>query len=670
MKIKKIWANNFRTIKGYQELPLNDTTTNLFVGETNGIGKSSWFFCFYYLVTGYINGKTQDEYVNWDSAEMSCGVEFEYKSHTFKIETSYKCGKDGKPGKADKTLWIDKEQYDGVTGCNKKLKEYFEPNLFLNATGLLQDSGNVVLIKDSERRDNLKKVFNLDYSDDIKELEKEEKSVDVNELNPKQKSLIELQAKTFDKQKLLELPSTENEYTTAKDNITTTTSDIAKIDLDIKSIDTKKKEKESKEAAIKSKQDLLVKENSSVERLNNEIESLEHFNQDFSRINKYKDDLEKIKFERVKQFDDSILNTKLQLLADNCAKIKSLQKTITDCKSGKCPTCGDDFNSTKHDAYETEIKAISDNNVALQNDIQNLKKEKSDYEEIVKQNESKKRDKELLESKIEAEQKRLDNELKVNADKLAQVKASLAEKESIVTNLSKEISDIAKALSEIVVDDISELLLKQHELQTKLSTNRTLVSNYESVISKNELIEKQNEKLESDEIENNKLIVETQKEADELIEKKQQLSKMRFFLKNEFPSYVISTMITSIQDTMNEFISKVYYKDLDIEISGTDDSIAILYGTGQRKVDVINASGAEKALLAISYCYALNKFKDYGVLFLDEVDESLKQDAAIKLAEAIKKIEVEYGFLGIVTHIAAVQDFYYANEANVIEVDK
>jgi len=145
---------------------------------------------------------------------------------------------------------------------------------------------------------------------------------------------------------------------------------------------------------------------------------------------------------------------------------------------------------------------------------------------------------------------------------------------------------------------------------------------------------------------------------------------MRFFLKKEFPSYVISSMIKQIEIDMNEFISKVYYKDLDVEIIGTDDKISVLYGTGKEKVDCVNASGAEEKILSLSFCYSLNKLKHYDIIMLDEVDESLTENNAVALAEMIVSIQEDYDFIGIVSHINQVKDLYATAGANIIEVDK
>ena len=69
-----------------------------------------------------------------------------------------------------------KSHHSGISTCNKKLKEYFDPSLFIPSVFIEQNAKNFTSIKPSDRRDNLKKIFNLDYTQEIKEIEKEEKN--------------------------------------------------------------------------------------------------------------------------------------------------------------------------------------------------------------------------------------------------------------------------------------------------------------------------------------------------------------------------------------------------------------------------------------------------------------------------------------------------------------
>jgi len=664
LKITKLYCTNFRTLKGFHELPLTDEKINLFVGETNGIGKSSWFFLVYYLLANYTSGKTIEDYVNWDSTEMSGGIDFEFKNLEFKVEMTYK------NKKADKTLWIGTKQFDGVTACNKKLKEYFDPNLFIGATGLFQNARNFTAIKDSERMSNLMKVFSIDYTPEVKLLEKEEKDIQEKELSPKEKELIALKAKTFTVNQISELPFSEDVYNINKLLVEGYIKENSKLESTIQNNDKVVSDRISTNVAIKTKKDLIAYQTNSKNSIEKEIIQYKNFVSNTSTLDELKLKLDTIKFERIKAFDESDLNTKIQTLADNNAKKRTLEKTIQDCKSGKCPTCGEDFNSSKHELYETEILGINTTNETLTTEINSLKEEKKTYEEIVKQNESKKRDKELLESKIKNESSRLEEEIKTNSDKVVSKEKELESKIEIITQAETDLLQLEEKLKSLVeenIDSIKTLLENNKKEKAELeSKNKT----YDDTITRNKVVEENNIRLEKEKEENDILIKATEKVIDELIEKKDQINKMRLFLKKEFPSYVIDSMIEQIQDNMNEFISKVYYKDLDVEIKGSDDSIEVLYGTGARKVDTINASGAEESLLALAYCYALNKLQNYSILFMDEVDSSLKDEAAIKLAEMIDVIKEEYDFIGIVSHVKSVQDFYGTNGANIIEVDK
>jgi DNA repair exonuclease SbcCD ATPase subunit len=608
--------------------------------------------------------------VNWDSKDMSCGMEFEFKNHKFKVECSYKIGNEKTPGKADKTLWIDDEEFNGVSGCNKKLKEFFEPGLFIGATGLFQNAKNFTSVKDSERRDNLKKVFDIDYSEECRELEKEEKKLQDEELTVNENRLLVLKSKKFVVEQLLDLPLPDEEYATLKkelDELQSSLFDVKTKLASVNEVNTKKKNLETQLSNFEQKK--LAQENKLVlEKENNK--KLLSVTIDKSKLEEHTQALSNIKIERIKTFEENNLTSKQQQLANNNATIRTLQKKLQDCKDGKCPICEKPFSTHDTQTINDEIDTLQTSNTELKTSIDNLLAEKKQFEEAVRLNESKKRDKELLETKIKNEEARLTREEEINKSKLEQSNIAIKQLETNIVELNSNISNMQNELSSIVVYDTTELNSSIKNIETKIATNKLSIDNYVSIKNKNDLIQQQNKKTLEDEINTKQEIVDLQSKIDELAIKKQQLTKMRFFLKKEFPSYVISSMIEQIQDDMNDFISKVYYKDLDVEINGDDDKIEVLYGTGDRKIDAINASGAEESLLALSYCYSLNKLKGYNILFSDEVDSPLTEKAALDLAEMMEKIKEEYDFIMIISHVKAVQDYFAINGANVVEVDR
>lgn len=662
MKITKLAGSNFRTLKGKFEIPLNGETINLFYAENNGAGKTSALYAFLFLVADYSSGKTKDECVNWDSETMNLVTEFEHNGINFKIEYDYN------KGKQNKTLTINNEEFSGISTCNKKLKEYFDPSLFIPSVFIEQNAKNFTSIKPSDRRDNLKKIFNLDYSQEIKEIEKEEKELQDKEISVVEKNLIIEKSKTFELKELMTSTNTEEEYEEFKKNIETLTSEIARLSNQIQDVETQKQKKSNVEKRIKEEKESLLNLKNKKQSFESKILELENFKIDDSIIKDYEEKISSIKLERVKQFDEDELKTTKQNVANKNAELKTLKKQLQDCKDGICPTCGKDFSSHDTESINKEIDLLQSQLDNLNETVKKLEEEKNTYEEAIKSNESKKRDKELFQSKIESEQKRLDREKEINERDLLTYKEEL---ESInFSTIEETIATLEKELSSIIIKDISECEIQIEENKKEKQTFTTMCENFESIKNKNELIEQDNKKIIEDEKICKQNIVSLEKSLDELTIKKQQLNKMKNFLKKEFPSYVISSMVEQIEISMNEFISKVYYKDLDVEIIANDDTIDVLYGTGVRKVDAINASGAEESLLALSYCYSLNKLKNFNLLLMDEVDSSFTQDASMELANMIQKIKDEYDFIGIISHVDVVKDYYEMNGANMVNVDE
>lgn len=662
MKITKLSGSNFRTLKGKFDIPLNGETINLFYAENNGAGKTSALYAFLFLVADYSSGKTKDECVNWDSETMNLVTEFEHEGNTFKIEYDYN------KGKQNKTLTINDEEYSGISTCNKKLKEYFDPSLFIPSVFIEQNAKNFTSIKPSDRRDNLKKIFNLDYTQEIKEIEKEEKELQDKEIYSIEKNLIIEKSKTFELKQLMTSPNTEEEYEEYKKNIEVLTNEIAKLSNQVQDVETQKQKKSNIEKRIKEEKQSLSNLKDKKQSLESKILELENFTIDNSLIVEYEEKINSIKLERVKQFNEEYLTASKQTLANNNAEIKTLKKHLQDCKDGICPTCGKDFSSHDTESINKEIDLLQSQLDDLNETVKKLEEEKKAFENAVKLNESKKRDKELFQSKIESEQKRLDREKEINERDLLKCKEEL---ESInFSTIEETIKTLEKELSSIVVQDISECESQIEKNKATKQSLMTICENFESIKNKNELIEQDNKKMIEDEKTCKQNIINLEKSLDELTIKKQQLNKMKSFLKKEFPSYVISSMVEQIEISMNEFISKVYYKDLDVEIIANDDTIDVMYGTGIRKVDAINASGAEESLLALSYCYSLNKLKNFNLLLMDEVDSSFTQDASMELANMIQKIKEEYDFIGIISHVDVVKDYYEMNGANMINVDE
>ena len=667
MKINKFWLNNFRTIKGYYEVPIsNDSSLNLITAEQNGAGKTSIFFAFYFLVIDYVNGKTKDEYINWDSDDMSCGIDFDFENRNFKIECSLSRGKS-----LEKTLSIDGEEFSGSTAVNKKLKEYFDPSLFLNSTALFQGSKNFTSIKDSERRDNLKKVFNIDYKDEVKNLDVEDKDLDEKQIKPLEKELIILKAKTFKIEDVKPFGIVnESNVDSYKKQIADNEELISSIRVLLASIDSKKQIKLSKEKELERKRTNINQYETTKKNIEESISTIEAYKEDTSTIESYEKELEKEKVKRIRVFNEQTLLDKRDEKSKNESATSVLKKKQQDCKSGICPVCGKEFSSHDMSDINTEIENLNSIHKDIVLQIEDLEKEKKEYENTIQENKRIEHTHDILKEKIEAEKKRLADKIVFNQKELASYQNQLESLNKNIESINNEICELETEIKNIIIEDEEN---KNQELANLLGTNSSLLSKvheYENIVAVNNEIVRQNEQANKDRIKTETDIKDKQKAMDELVLKKDQFKKMKDFLRKEFPAYVISSMIQQIQDDMNDFISKVYYKDLDVEIKEDDDSISVKYGTGKVKIDTVNASGAEEGLLALSYCFALNKLKEYNILLIDEVDAAFTEDNSRKLAEIINSSKEIYDFIMVVSHVKATKDFYAVENANIINVDE
>ena len=298
MKIQRLVLNNVRSIEGELVVVLNnDVNLNLVSSSNNGMGKTTIFHTIYFLLFG-ITPDTIESMVNWNSDSMSASMDFVHNGDSFSIDYKYD------NGKAEKSLIINGEKFNGITICHKKIKEYFDPSLFIGATRLLQNEKNFVNVKDSERRESLKKVFNTDYSVEVKDIEKEIKDIDTKELEIK---INFLKAQTFEEKSMLDLPLSVDEYEQNKKIVQDNQTKIAVLNQQILTIEKDKKELESLKSQLTSVKNSLSLAETKLTSSKHSLEAYSSYTKDESTILQYRKELEEIKLARIKPFDENLL---------------------------------------------------------------------------------------------------------------------------------------------------------------------------------------------------------------------------------------------------------------------------------------------------------------------------------------------------------------------------
>jgi len=544
--------------------------------------------------------------------------------------------------------------------CNsdavKKLNEVLDSKIALNSSVVKQGENDLILLRPAERRELLKKIYNLNYQNVIKELETEIKQDKEKNLKKLDNEIYLLQNKDYFLEKITDFD--ENNYNQLKVNY----------DFKEKNYYDKLKIKESFTSIQKELEELTIKkgkfniDNNIIEKnktiiqinelsrnpgqLDNNLEKYEKELQELKvnhvqEIEKYVHEGNSLVIIRLKVFNyeelDTIKTQIIKLENDIFIEKDNLKKL----ENGICPTCDStNINSNmfikkeKLKTYEIEL-----DNLKIQKE--NLEKEKIEYENKQTEQEKIKNSKKEILQKTEYAKKQYEIEKKSYEEKLIMEGESIKNK---INNLKEKILNLENNLKKL------ELTIKQEREEKSVIENRInevnkLIKNQEIVnleILKKELNESKEtiQKIERIKIINEENIIKNkeigqQKKLDgksisSLLENKNKLNdkiqeseRCRIIFQKEFPNFIIQELIIDIENKINEFLEETYEGLYQLKIKEKKDAIYLLYGPDQ--VDVLNASKYEQTIFSNAYKYALwkilNDKKEFNYpLLLDEAD--------------------------------------------------
>jgi DNA repair exonuclease SbcCD ATPase subunit len=633
----------------------------LVVSGENGTGKSTFLKSIMLAVFDEYDGTLAD-YVNWDSDFFSVAVGFTHRGVQYESEVTYN-------GATDRTLRFGGTILKGEE-AKKKLKEIFDVDLLKAAMLAMEQQIDIVNTKPSERRDYLKRIYDIEFKHQISVIEDEAKEHEL-ELAKRTATQTEIQNRKYTVPKRPEYPFGEIEYELNKSNLELarkTLSDIegrliayqqSRADFDKLTQQTNQLnhviQKETNEISqLKSKLgELPEKKKSSLETLAREKERQSILNEkeladSAARFSSISDELKIIFPERLPLFDADEFTRVSQELYSKKSKLKELQNV-----ADVCPTCGQSINTSKHiekrkSEAEDLAKAVSE----LTNQFINLTATKKGREEAEARNKAKSERKAYLDSrlaleaekqnsiqsrgkaaleKIESEIARFDSDI-VSQEKYLQ--EILATKETSKDGLLDQLKDVQTRLDEAQkkINQLPELPLE--ETKRKIADLEKAVKSYDDVISRIQEIEKIERQIET----------QKKQDAEQLEILKDEIQVLNKFLgdtkasikilKSEFPIYVISRLIKDIEKSMNGFLKKTYGGRYEVEVSDKKNALRILYGP--KKKDVSLASGYEKQVFSSAFRLALCQALGSKSLLLDEVDS----------AASDKNSEVLYNVLG------------------------
>lgn len=475
MILRRLELTRFKKYNDYKEFDFEEGI-NLILAN-NGMGKSTMIDAIRLLILNLNSSKNLQEMINWNNGnnnfEIACDLSHENKLYRSEMKVEII----GKTVKTERRLLIDDEIIrEGASDVVEYLKDIFDPVLTDNALFLRQGANQIVDVTDSERRDVLKKMKDIDYSLKVKkEIEPEIERLKL-EIIDLDKEIFSLENKTYDPKIIKDFPFTESKYKEYLKEKESLNSEIILINSKIEEKESKEKDledlKELIETNISSVKDneITISENkvsikeqdekkivekelieSKIKKLKESIiilelgfdsegleinhrAYLETVNNDIAKLEK---ELELYPTKRISKYDSIPIETKTKEYTTTEIEIKNLKSSIKEMEKGNCPTCGREYEASTISEYKELLEE--------KEGILNKLEEEKDLLETDRREHEKKVEINITNSEKKVE---INNSISSKKEKISSLKSQLDKDiESGKTQIEKELKSEKETLS-------------------------------------------------------------------------------------------------------------------------------------------------------------------------------------------------------------------------------
>ena len=692
MTINSVYMKDFGNVQE-QSLEFSSGLT-LFSGN-NGEGKSTVLRCLSLLLFNQTTAKLSD-YIRWGTEEFSISTDIQHLGKHLKISFVY----------SEKSS--DREVIDLDTGESYKntaaltfLDELFDTKRALASIISFENEIDLITTSPSERREYLKRIYDLNFKSQLASINSD-KIESENESLRLTGEINALELMTFEKLLFERLPCSEDVYEEKKKNLS------ALLELRSSLI----RQKEEEETTRKKLEDfefelfkLNKKHTTHLDTISSQRDELEKLKQEYSELALDTSSIEYEKTEEEGKLKNQIFNLNTRLFESNYSlndikipelnedrlmipetkesnynyrfKIEALEKQIRSFESGVCPTCNQRVDESYQKNFKEELVLLKefyeDSKKLLADNERKLLKHKEALEKAVKSKSSLERsiadDTSLLASlkkDLSHLEDKYESKIALMTSEFAHLKESISAKIKELENsirVSLETEEMIAESKQKLTDDIQvittslkslvDIIPLLEEKNSSINVVESEIKLYESITVSNEEKRKLNEAQDKKELERTERLNTSKKE---LLASQEKVSLAEFankILSKEFPSYVISKMISTLTFHANEFLSKVY-PSYTLTIVESKSSIRVLYGPNGS--DVKLASGFEQQIFSFAWKYALGKLQNYNILILDEVDSAASEANSEKFYSTLAKMDDCFQQVFVVTHKQDIKD--------------
>lgn len=678
--------------------------TNL-IDAPNGSGKSTILNTISMLLLNKYDGNLENT-LNNSSDNGSAELNFVYNNDNY--ISSIELKKEKKTVKSIKSLIKNGNVIAEGEDVEKELNKILPPVLTEFSLFNKQKGTRLTNITDSERRDVLTQLCELDYSQKVKENIENEIDNIKQIISDKEKEEYALKNKQYnfgeEKEILVEWnDENENQLNEFKEKqkLYERNNELRKriLDLNYKVHDLhddlerkqlaynidklteentsqlKKLESDHKVTLFNLEENYLNTNNSmdkQISDIQNEIENIEN-------------QLSNIKLVKLVKFNEDELNEKRKEYTELTTKSKIAFKNAEQLANKVCPICGGNCEG-KHDEFENEGKSLEKQSIECEGIISDLQNKKKEYELKKEENDKNKSLKENLTIKLDSLKEKLED-MKSHKEKLHEDynKNIILEDEnynkSIIScnslfeekkNNAKTIIENAQRLYDDAVKELNSIDSVDNSIEDY--TNQIKVyeknkQNYFELVSYNKAIVENNEKLIIEQKEDKEKLTVLEKELLTLKDKLSDYTLSKEIMLKTFPTWSLEKISDGLVSEINEMIESIYDKSLNIKFDANKNSLKMTYNVnGDRDLPVIKLSGAEDNLTNIAVQSTFNKRQGLNCILLDECDNFCSDKTAESFYDCLLELSNIYNQMIVITHKQEMKNRFVQNGCNVIRL--
>lgn len=613
IQLKELYLENFKVVEK-DTIKFNDHI-NIIHGA-NGQGKTTFMEAILLLLFNYHTRKLSD-YIKMGEKEFFLRL----KGILYGIPFIMDYTNNGKT--SSRVLFYNNDEIhnsDAVAFLDKIMSQ----KLHLMGTYFSEDTETLIDIKPASARDHLKEIYNINYKKQVDEIDSIIKNLEKTEKKDIEDKVHLLKNKEYYTPEFKDHEITEKEYQNHLILAANLEKQLAEFKvLENKLNDMRKNKLREEQILNQLNKDLSsteIKISKNDENLSDlESRTFEDIKLEISLLEENFNSLKKI---RMKSFDDSLLEEKIKNLSDLKIEYSMIVEKVDKLKSGVCPICDNKLSTSDIDSLLLEKDNLSKSVDNLLLEINSLKEDKKLMEEKREKNKQIDFEKEKIRLQIESKKDMLDMQIKNRDNDIERVKKekelSLRNKEDINCKINRQ-EEFIKDLK-IKLESLNDFDKDRYEDITSMLTDiKQLIQTYDSIRIFNEDVELKLEKLKEQKEKDKTELEKLYRDLDNIQIKLNNYSQSKVILQKEFPTFVISKLISSIEDKMNHIIESVYNdsEEYQIKIKETRSGIHVTYLDG---MDIKSASGWEKQLYAATYSFAINELVGSNILLLDEPD--------------------------------------------------